>query len=162
MRRLLPLLSAALLSCSSQAVPTDGPQPRHAPEFAPMCADYPPALADSVSSTNPMELVERFRGRSIGSDSPPQILNEDEVARYIARSTPSNLLPRGSTSVSVVFLFVSASGEPVTSRLARSSGSREVDQIALRAAMIARFSPAMRGDCSVPIWNSMPITVRSR
>ncbi len=89
----------------------------------------------------------------------PQPTNADEVtgaleARYAALSEIS----RGRVTV---WLFIGEGGRVRDTRVSHSSGSRELDQLALRTLADVTFTPALNRDQKIPVWVSLPVVFGS-
>ena len=105
-----------------------------------------------------------YRAPAVCSDSTaartsPVPTNYDDVRRSATVSRP-DLFPRGGTT-RIVFLwyFVREDGGVAETRLWRTSGSPEVDNVALQAGRQMRWRPATCGGHAVALWYGHPIAL---
>lgn len=92
----------------------------------------------------------------------PELLNSRQIERELVRQYPARLRELGVGGVTSVWVQVDPAGTARESRIQRSSGTPELDELALKLARRMRFRPAQRGDCSVWVWAAYPITFASR
>jgi TonB family protein len=76
------------------------------------------------------------------------------MVRWIRPEYPAALASAGEEGCVSLELLIDARGQPIETRVDRSSGWPEIDGSALRAANLWRFS--------LPLWNSRPIAVGAR
>lgn len=88
----------------------------------------------------------------------PSILNRDEVVATMVREYPPLLRDAGIGGTVQIYFFIDEEGVVEQVRLDESSGHEALDTAALNVAGAYRFSPALDGGESVPVWVSFPIT----
>jgi hypothetical protein len=123
------------------------------------CASAP----DRGPSAPPLSYAQ-YRPPAVCADSavprrPPSPLNYDDVRRSATVSRP-DLFPRGgSPRIAFLWYFVREDGGVAETRLWRSSGSRDVDEVALEAGRQLRWQPATCGGQPVALWYGHPIAL---
>lgn len=90
----------------------------------------------------------------------PDILNREELQRAMIEMYPPLLREARIGGTVQVYFFIDAEGVVRQTRLATSSGHRQLDEAALAVADLYRFSPALNRDMRVPVWVSFPIMFR--
>ena len=89
---------------------------------------------------------------------PPNLINEEEVQQAIDDEYPPLLRDAGIGGTVHVQIFVDVAGVVQNAVVGRSSGHDPLDEAALRAARVMRFTPALDVDEPVPVWIAIPIT----
>lgn len=89
---------------------------------------------------------------------PPNLINEEEVQQAIDDEYPPLLRDAGIGGTVHVQIFVDVAGVVQNAVVGRSSGHDPLDEAALRAARVMRFTPALDVDEPVPAWIAIPIT----
>ncbi len=89
---------------------------------------------------------------------PPNLINEEEVQQAIDDEYPALLRDAGIGGTVHVQIFVDVAGVVQNAVVGRSSGHDPLDEAALRAARVMRFTPALDVDEPVPVWIAIPIT----
>ncbi len=92
----------------------------------------------------------------------PRLLDVDRLGRAIQQEYPRELREAGVGGTTVVQILVSESGRVQDQVVKKSSGNVELDNAALRAVRVARFSPARNRDRNVAVWIEMPISFTPR
>lgn len=90
-------------------------------------------------------------------DVAPVLQNRDEVARALEREYPSANRDAGVGGETYLWVLIDDHGVAQAGQVNISSGCRELDEAALRAAPVMRFSPAMNEGRSVAVW--IPIAI---
>ena len=90
-------------------------------------------------------------------DVTPVLQNRDEVARALEREYPSANRDAGVGGETYLWILIDDRGVARAGQVNISSGCRELDEAALRAAPVMRFSPAMNEGRSVAVW--IPIAI---
>ncbi len=116
--------------------------------------DSPTAPTDATPQANDLAKAPTFTPYTVG----PSILNKAEVVAAMERSYPPLLRDAGIGGTAVVYFFIDADGRVRDTRIAKSSGHKEIDAAALAVAGVYRFSPALNRDKKVPVWVQFPIT----
>ncbi len=87
--------------------------------------------------------------------------DHEPKAIHIARPVyPDICLRAGAEGTVYVQILLNRKGEVVRVIVQRSSGNAALDEAALEAARLSRFTPAMQGDNPVSVWISMPFAFR--
>ena len=89
---------------------------------------------------------------------PPNLINEEEVQQAIDDEYPPLLRDARIGGTVHVQIFVDVAGVVQNAVVGRSSGHDPLDEAALRAARVMRFTPALDVDELVPVWIAIPIT----
>lgn len=92
----------------------------------------------------------------------PELVNEAEVARALARFYPPLLRDAGIGGTVTVWFHLDQDGRVRQTQLNESSGYDALDRAALEVADRMRFTPAWNRDQRVAVWVSIPITFESR
>jgi TonB family protein len=92
----------------------------------------------------------------------PGIRNREAVVRALEREYPPSLRDAGMGGTVLMALYLDEDGRVRRVSLERSSGHGALDRIALRAADIIQFSPALNRDQKRPVWVSLPLEFRAR
>jgi protein TonB len=90
----------------------------------------------------------------------PTLLNREEVVQAMRAAYPPLLREAGIGGTVRVYFYIGADGRVLATRIHESPGLEPLDQAALAAASVFRFSPAMNHDEVVAVWVSLPITFR--
>jgi TonB family protein len=104
-------------------------------------------------------VAERFTGYERMSPImiPPDIRNRSEVERFLQRGY-RRILDRGKPKGTTLLLFwIDELGQPQQVRLETSSGSSELDGLALDLPSIIQFRPARRGKVPIRVIVQVPI-----
>ena len=88
----------------------------------------------------------------------PDLINEQEVQQAIDDEYPPLLRDARIGGTVHVQIFVDVAGVVRNAVVGRSSGHDPLDEAALRAARVMRFTPALNEDEPVPVWVAIPIT----
>ena len=88
----------------------------------------------------------------------PDLNNEQEVQQAIDDEYPPMLHDAGIGGTVHVQIYVDVAGVVQNAVVGRSSGHDPLDEAALRAARVMRFTPALNEDEPVPVWIAIPIT----
>jgi len=124
--------------------------------------DLPPLiLRPSIPTAAPVEEPE-WVPPFIPHDTPPKLMNADELVRLLEAEYPTELKEEGLEGVVLLWLFVDEAGRPVKLQLRRSSGFRSLDRIAQDVADQMRFRPAYNQDRSVGVWVAQQIRFEFR
>jgi TonB family protein len=87
----------------------------------------------------------------------PALLNREEVLRAIEDHYPPLLRDAGIGGRVAVRLHIGEDGNVLNTALSESSGHKALDEAAIRVASDLRFTPALNGTKTVPVWISLPI-----
>lgn len=80
---------------------------------------------------------------------------------HIARPVYPDICARaGAEGTAYVQILLNKRGEVVKAIIQRSSGNAALDEAALEAARLSRFTPACQGDTPVSVWISLPFAFR--
>lgn len=112
-----------------------------------------------VSSVGPETLSRPGPGIAVSPKRPNE--NEDDRAAEVPAALvekPSAIEPPAETGTAVVRVMIESDGRPSRIQLVRSSGSRAVDDYALRLARAAKYRPAQRGGRPHRAWLELPFT----
>jgi len=90
----------------------------------------------------------------------PGIRNRDAVVQALEREYPPALRDAGMGGTVLMALDLDEDGRVRRVGLERSSGHDALDRIALRAADIIQFSPALNRDQRRAVWISLPVEFR--
>lgn len=88
----------------------------------------------------------------------PSLLNRDEVGVALEREYPPLLRDAGIGGTVNVWFRIDATGRVVQTQIKKSSEHPALDEAALTAAEVFRFSPAMNRDRPVPVWVALDLT----
>ncbi len=89
--------------------------------------------------------------------APPQLLDRGAARSAIEAEYPPALRAAGAGGITTVWLFIDECGRVRVARVRASSGNADLDSAAVRAAATFRFSPALQGQFSTPVWVALPI-----
>ena len=89
---------------------------------------------------------------------PPNLINEEEVQQAIDDGYPAMLRNAGIGGTVHVQILVDSAGVVQNTVVGRSSEREVLDDAALRAARVMRFTPALDQTTPVPVWIAIPIT----
>ena len=122
-------------------------------------------VADVFRFTPALDLDEPASGAPVADTPsatpytvPPNLSNEEEVQQAIDDEYPAMLRDAGIGGTVHVQIFVDVAGVVQNAVVGRSSGHDPLDEAALRAARVMRFTPALDVDEPVPVWIAIPIT----
>lgn len=90
----------------------------------------------------------------------PAIRNQTEMKRFLERHYVPILEMTGAQGIVQVHFWVNEDGGVSRAEVARSSGSRSLDRLAVRLSQVLRFSPAMRLGRPVRVLVRVPIVFR--
>jgi TonB family protein len=92
----------------------------------------------------------------------PELQNREHIARVLVTEYPPALRDQGIGGTVIAWFRVEPDGRVSHRRVRVGSGYCELDMAALRVAAAMKFSPAKRGDETIPVWIEVPIqfTVR--
>ena len=96
---------------------------------------------------------------SSAAKGPPIPINYDAVGRSAAVTSPDVLSRSGPPKIPFLWFFIRENGRVAETRLWRSSGSSEVDRIALDAGRQVLWRPATCGGQPVATWYGHPMAV---
>ena len=91
----------------------------------------------------------------------PTITNVPEVRRALEREYPRPLREAGIGGAVTVWFFIDTLGVVQNQQVKESSGYEQLDQAALDAAKVYRFTPAQNMDRKVPVWVEQVLTFQS-
>jgi TonB family protein len=91
----------------------------------------------------------------------PEIRNRTELKRFLERSYQPIYEYSGDTGVVQVSFWINEGGLVEKAEIAKSSGSRSLDRLALRLSRVLRFRPAMMAGRPIRILVHVPITFRA-
>ena len=100
--------------------------------------------------------------RFIPHDTPPRLLNGDEVGVALRAEYPQRLRRSGVEGRVLLWLYVETDGSVTRSQVMTSSGSAELDEAAVRVARGMRFAPARNRDRETAVWVQQWIDFRIR
>lgn len=90
-------------------------------------------------------------------DTPPRLLNRDEVRQRVIRSYPQDLQNRGVGGTVILMLFVDTSGRVTDHEILESSSVAALDRAAVQVGMMMRFEPGKNLGWPAGVWVMMPI-----
>lgn len=93
-------------------------------------------------------------GTFVPHDREPQAINLSQPVY------PEICVRAGAEGTVYVQILLNKRGEVVKVLVQRSSGNPALDEAALEAARLSRFTPAMQGDTPVSVWISMPFAFK--
>lgn len=123
-------------------------------------------IAPTTFERNPVEnlpppptgaVEEDDRPRFIPYTVAPRLKNREDVLALLHRKYPTALRNAGIGGSVQLWIYIDQEGQVVESRVARSSGSLVLDQVAQEVASRMEFTPAMNRDRVTPVWISQPI-----
>jgi TonB family protein len=91
----------------------------------------------------------------------PEIRNRTELKSFLERSYQPIYEYSGATGVVQVSFWINEGGVVEKAEIAKSSGSRSLDRLALRLSRVLRFRPAMMAGRPIRILVHVPITFRA-
>lgn len=132
-----------------------------APELAAQDVSDPvPACLSSQefgSTTSPRPTGAPVLDAFARFDVTPVLQNRAEVARALEREYPSANRDAGVGGETYLWVLIDEGGVARAGQVNISSGCQELDEAALRAAQVMRFSPAQNEGRSVAVW--IPIAI---
>lgn len=164
----LHLAAAALLTTREGAAPREGSAGRLTLVVLPPLEEPPPAPGPPAVRLPPPREVRRpatpvaapervpEEPAWVPHDVPPRLVNGAEVRRLLEEA-PAGAGGGASVRLVVLWLYVERDGQVSRLRIARSSGSRALDDAAREAATAMRFRPALYRGRPVGVWISQPI-----
>lgn len=152
-----PRLTGGLLTCTALA-------------FVAVACGAPPPNDAGTAADAAVEIAA-------GESNPNREANAGDEGSQYPTFTPFSVAPNGDNPGEVrtlleeryaalpdtptgrvdAWFFVNEEGRVTDTRLARSSGSPELDELALRSAVEWRFTPAMNRDQPRAVWVSLPV-----
>lgn len=102
------------------------------------------------------------RVRFIPYDTPPVLIDREEVARILEREYPARLRSAGVAGTVELWLYVETDGRVTDAEIRASSGNTALDEAALRVGRRMRFEPALNRDRPTAVWVRQPVTFRIR
>jgi len=126
-------------------VPPDTPPPLYTTTTAPDAAPLPVAPSHTAPELPPATQLKADSGRmrtAVLADAKSCALPD-----YPARAARD-----GSTGTTLLALLVGTDGRVTSSRIERSSGSRELDRAAVNALSLCRFQPATSNGVAEAAW----------
>jgi TonB family protein len=91
----------------------------------------------------------------------PEIRNRSELKRFLERNYQPILEFSGATGIVQISFWIDEAGLVEKAEIAKSSGSRSLDRLAMRLTRVLRFRPAILAGRPVKIQVRMPITFRA-
>jgi TonB family protein len=91
-------------------------------------------------------------------DVAPQVSNPDRVRRALEREYPLGLREAGVGGQVEMWLYVNQQGVVESFQIGRGSGTRALDEAAMRVARAFQFTPALRANQPVSTWIALRIT----
>lgn len=93
----------------------------------------------------------------------PELRNRSEYAQALTRRYPAMLKDAGIGGQVLLWVFINEQGAVQNTRVVNSSGYDQLDEVAETVMReVARFSPALNRDQSVPVWIQIPVTFQSQ
>lgn len=120
-------------------------------------------IAPSTFDANPVENLPpppksggspADRPSFIPYDTPPKLLNTEEIKDLLVKEYPPQLEEAGVNSRVELWIYVDRDGRVENAQVKTSSGNAQVDDAALRIADKMRFKPAMNRDKRTDVWVS--------
>jgi TonB family protein len=105
---------------------------------------------------------EEDRPRFIPYDTPPRLLNSEEIRALLQRDYPAALREARVEGVVVIWAYVDIEGKVGKAHVQQSSGFAAMDRAALDVAREMRFSPALNRDKKTPVWVQQSIVFQTR
>ena len=93
-------------------------------------------------------------------DTPPRLLNPDEIRTALARLYPDRLREAGVEGSVVLWIFVDSKGEVRKSQVQTGSGYDALDRVAQEVVERMRFTPAKNRDKTTPVWVAQRIAFK--
>jgi protein TonB len=130
-------------------------------------------IAPTTFEANPIEnlapaprparaIPEEDRPRFIPYDTPPRLLNPEEIRALLKRDYPAALREARVEGVVVIWAYVDIQGEVGQAHVQQSSGFAAMDRAALDVALEMRFSPALNRDKKTPVWVQQSIVFQTK
>ncbi len=85
-------------------------------------------------------------------DTPPRLLNPDEIRTALARLYPDRLREAGVEGSVVLWIYVDSTGSVRKSHVQTGSGYDAMDRVAQEIVERMRFAPAKNRDKTTPVW----------
>ncbi len=85
-------------------------------------------------------------------DTPPRLLNPDEIKKALARLYPDRLREAGVEGSVILWIFIDPTGEVRKSQVQSGSGYDAMDSVAQQIVGQMRFTPAKNRDKTTPVW----------
>lgn len=141
------------------------PPAEEAFELAPPVVDVPapPQPMPRPAIPRPAEIEDpSWVPPFIPHDTPPRLVNAEEVVRILQDRYPANLRDDGVGGIVLLWVFVDESGNPTKLQLRQSSGFDGLDQAAQSVGREMRFRPALNQDQPVGVWVAQQIRFEYR
>lgn len=91
----------------------------------------------------------------------PEVRNRGEMKRFLERYYQTILDASGATGVVHVSFWIDENGQVQKAEIAKSSGSRSLDRLAMRLSRVLHFRPALFAGRPVRVQVRLPITFRA-
>jgi TonB family protein len=156
------LIVALLSSCSGRSEPGLASLPGIVACGATAVAVHPPAGLSEADARAFLSFAEFGSPQFRSATTPPELNNPDAVARELQRTYPLDLRDSGIGGDAVYLLLINPDGVPLRVRLLRSSSEPKLDDVGARVLRVARFKPAVAGNCRITYLTTMPVRWRSR
>lgn len=102
------------------------------------------------------------RPRFIPYDTPPRLLNPEEIRALLERDYPAALREARVEGKVVIWAYVDIEGKVGTAHVQQSSGFAAMDRAALDVARKMEFSPALNRDKKTAVWVQQSIVFQTR
>jgi protein TonB len=130
-------------------------------------------IAPTTFEANPIENLappprparassEEDRPRFIPYDTPPKLLNPEEIRALLQRGYPAALREARVEGKVIIWAYVDIEGRVGTAHVQQSSGFAAMDRAALDVAREMRFSPALNRDKKTPVWVQQSIVFQTK
>lgn len=126
-------------------------------------AEHPEELVDSVTNAAPTLPPGDSTLELSAVETPPELLNRDEVASEISRNHPPLLRDAGVTGTVTLRMRIGSDGavDPETVEVLESTHDAFAEA-ASRVAEQLRFRPATVSGKPVAVWVTLPVTFQPR
>jgi TonB family protein len=91
-------------------------------------------------------------------DVAPQVGNPERVQRALQREYPIGLRDAGVGGQVEMWFYVNQQGVVERFQIRQGSGSRALDEAAMRVARVFQFTPALRANQPIATWTALRIT----
>ncbi|MEJ2336715.1 MAG: energy transducer TonB [Gemmatimonadales bacterium] len=102
------------------------------------------------------------RPRFIPYDTPPRLLNPEEIRALLERGYPAELREARVEGKVVIWAYVDIEGKVGTAHVQQSSGFAAMDRAALDVARKMEFSPALNRDKKTAVWVQQSIVFQTK
>lgn len=124
----------------------------------------PPSLQDTTAAPlpGPDAALDSLSRAPVYTpfDQPPELIQEQawrSIEKHFREPIGMRYVGGGSTKV---WIFVDTAGMVRNTALLKSSGHKDIDEAALKAAMEFQFTPARFKGEVVPAWITMPVSLK--